>query len=439
MSKRLFASVMSMESQSPVIPDNVTEKELVEQTLLVEEAAIDINEDIHEFHKTMISVEELEYALESLERIHGSMESQAVLTKSTARGYQIAYSNILGDVLPNPIASLEGFKEEVPEEMSFSDNEEEGKDDKVVVDKDDVTLEAEKASKSIIATILEKLQAAWAKAKEIADFVWSKIISAVPRLKGRISGLQSRIQQIQRSNTTTDVSEVKVPRATSLVLGGKLSHQIFINGFNRVQKEIFSNSEDILKAADTFYTAIERAYKASDQVVDGVQSAQSEMIDSVRKLTLIENSAELPGGRMLSWQEPAGEGLVAFQPPTIDDHPDAKDYDEDGRMNLLSLSDMDRYAKQLYKFVLDMEKGDRKRAQLVKREQAAEKVVAAWAKEQESDTESGLSDTQVVKVIRASHSNLKTTLARLDNYLFNYCRVVSGAIEAHLKAYPHTE
>lgn len=443
MSKRLLASMVSIQSQEPEIPDTITEKEFIESALSVEEAAIDINEHMHELNKKMMHVEEMEYALESLERIHHSMESQSILTQSAARGYQIAFSNIIGNVLPNPIASLESFKDDeaaagddLPEgdELSLDEDGNPITADEATV-KDEAALEAEKGSASVIQQVLEKLKAAWARAREFMARVWKKLIGAIPRLKRHIAGLQSRIKQIQSGRPSPVQDRVKVPRAASLVLGGKLSNQIFKDGFGRVQKEVFSSSDVIYKTADTFYTAIERAYKQPDDLKAKVTDINHVMIDGVKKASLIDKFYELPGGRLLSWSEPEGDGLQSFQPPTIDVHPDAAEYDEDGRMELFTISDMDRYAKQLYKFVLDIEQTDRKRDQLDKKEQAAEKAVSAWAKTQDGNEDSGFTAVQVTKIVRGSHSNLKTTLVRLDNYLFNYCRVVAGVLEAHLNVY----
>jgi len=410
---RLFRTAFSQEDNQPAVAAHIDP--LVAE-LGLESATVDINEAGYEVQMAELQQEELEHAHASLEAIACSLEGlltadERGLDRVSAEGYQHAVTAILGDSLPNPVASMESFGGES---------------------------ECAEATKLSLEGLKETLQKIWAGIKRsienairaTADF-FAKLFGGVEKLQDRIKSLQQDVAEKQKAGAKS-TGEFKVPGVDALQLSGKVDKKVIEDGARVVMANVADTADALQTAAEDYYKGLVDFYSKKPDDASGLEAEHKKAKAKVESIKI--STGELPGGKAFEVSSKTEGDMETVSVPKLIDFAGKKSAPGDFKMDAFSLKDIEKLLGEAAKFADEMAKKEKRRENLKSARQdtvkAAEKLVA------ESDK---LSDkwnqAKLNWALKSANKDFSSTIARVDGYVFSYVRALLALLNASLGTY----
>lgn len=418
MSSRFFREALSMESETTVEAINPMEADLA-----LESATVQITEASHEVEMLGYQQEELEHAHSSLESIAFSLESLVAadergLDRVAAEGYQHAVRAIVGDALPNPVASLESFGGE--SECSAA------------------TQLSMEGIKDTIKKIWEAIKRAVSNTiKAVSDF-FAKLFGGADALEKKVKSLKEGLAKAKSDKYTASNEKFKAPGADRLELNGKFDVPTVLKSSGMIAKQAIGTVEDIAETTDKFYSSLNDFYKKASEGDDAEKfsSDQATMIEQTVKKSKAVGEM-LPGGKaIISESKSDSEGAPKVPTIKIADHPNAKNFSGDNEIAVPTLDQIGEMldgAEEVVKWLKDAKK---RRESIVKSRKDAVSAAESWVKDAEKGKfESKWTQAQVNLAMRLSNHDMMGNLSRIDGYVFSYTRGLVALADASLKQY----
>lgn len=412
---RIFREAFSLESADGALPEG-TEAEVALES---EVAANEIMEADREVEMAELQEDELADAEESLESIVMSLESLIEkdprgLDRVAAEGYHHAVRAIVGTALDNPVASLESFGS---------------------------STECQHATELSLEGIKDTLKKIWEAIKRavrnairaVSDF-FAKLFGGVSKLKDRAKKALEKAEGLKKDGATAEGS-VDIPNADRMALGGKISLDIMVKGLHLVNTEVASLNDELQGLAESYYSDLVAVYTKtnSDPDLDEViAKGESRITKTTQKLV----GRELPGGRAFGADVSTAEGEAKKLTVRLVDYNRKVNFDGQSSIDLPKIDLVISFLKALIGTIEGLEKKKTKRENLKK---AREKAVEAGEK-LVKDADSGKvekywNQTKISVGLRLANRDMNSIVARVDNYVFSYCRSAVAAASAMLDKY----
>lgn len=415
MSSRMFREALSLESNAPEVTGNP-----VENALALESACLEIAEADHQVQLMEYQQEELEHAHASLESIAVSLEGLVAndergLDRVAAEGYQHAIKAIVGDALPNPVASLESFGGETE-----------------CAEATQVSLEG---IKDTVRKIWEAIKRAVSNAiKATADF-FAKLFNGVGRMEKRIEDLMKELETAKKDKHTAKDGMFKVPGADRLEMDGKITESALKSGMTYVNGGVLETAGKIQDSATSIYKEISDFYKKADKSDEmvAVKKKVSTEIGSSKTKTI---GAMGPGGKTIITTDESDDEGTSLSTVKVADHPKAKNFDGKAEIKTPSLSMVEEMLKSAKTGVDYLLKAKKDREALKKTREGVMDDAEKWAKDAEKGKlGEAWTQAKVNGALRMAQYNLFSNLGRIDSYVFGYNRALVAAAAAALGQY----
>ena len=415
MSSRMFREALSLESNAPG-----KNGDPVENKLALESACLEIAEADHQIEMMDYQQEELEHAHASLESIAVSLEGLVTndergLDRVAAEGYQHAIRAIVGDALPNPVASLESFGGESE-----------------CAEATQVSLEG---IKETVEKIWEAIKRAVSNAiKATADF-FAKLFGGVGKMEKRIEDLKKDLSKAKSEKYEAKDGTFKVPGADRLEMDGKITEAAIKKGMTFVNDGMLALSGEVQESAMKVYKEISDFYKKADKAEDivSVKKTVETIIEKGSKKTI---GAMGPGGKTVVTTEGSDAESTSTKTIKIADHPKAKNFDGKKEIKTPSLSfieDMLTSAEDGVKYLSNAKKD---RGDLKDVREGVMDEAEKWVKTAEKGSlGEAWTEKKVSAALRLSQNSLFNNLGRIDSYIFGYNRALVAAAGAALDMY----
>lgn len=419
MSSRLFRSAFSQEDNQPTIE----QIDPLKAELALESAAVEIGEAGYEVQMAELQQEELEHAHASLESIAFSLESllakdERGLDRVSAEGYQHAVSAILGDSLPNPVASLESFggESECAEATTIS-------------------LEG---MKETLAKIWEGIKRSIQNAmRATADF-FAKLFGGVDKLQDRIKAMQDDVSAKMKDGSKAS-GKFKVPGTNAVHLGGKVDAKVLEDGSRVVMDNVAGGADALQEAAVDYYKGLADFYAKKPEDTDKLEDEHKKAADKISKIKL--TTGELPGGKQFEVESKTKGDMETVGVPKLVDFPGKKNAPTDLEVDVFDLKWIEKMLKEAEKFTAELaKKKSRREALKSAREEtvkAAEKFVGDADKLSEKAAEKW-TQTKMNWAMKSANKDFSSTIARVDGYVFSYVRAMLAVLNAALGKYGET-
>lgn len=418
MSSRIFREALSMESET-----NVEVIDHAAAALALESATVEITDAGHQVDMLSLQQEELEHAHTSLESIAFSLESLVAadergLDRVAAEGYQHAVRAIVGDALPNPVASLESFGGE--SECSAA------------------TQLSMEGIKDTIKKIWEAIKRAVNNTiKAVSDF-FAKLFGGVDALEKKFKGIQEAVEKAKKEGYVAE-GDFKAPGADRLEMEGKFDMGAIQSGMKLLGGGVKNTVDKIAETAESYYADLAAFYKKADEPKDVEEFASNKKT----KITEISKSSKeigrmLPGGKaiVVESSSESGDDKPSIPSIKIEDHPNAKNFSGDSKMAVPSLDDIAKLADEGLKLVEWMKNAKKGREKIVSARQDAVKAAEGWVKDGErGKLKEAWTQAKVNGAMYLAQRNMDSNLSRVDGYMFSYARGVAAFADAAVKQY----
>lgn len=417
MSSRIFREALSLESN--VGHDDVNP---MEASLALESQTIEIEEASHQVEMMGYQQEELEHAHTSLESIAVSLESlvsadERGLDRVAAEGYRHAITAIVGDALPNPVASLESFGGE--SECSAA------------------TQLSMEGIKDTIKKIWEAIKRAVGNAiRAVSDF-FAKLFKGVDKLEKKSKSLKEEIEKAKKDGHVAKNNKFDAPGAQRLHMDGKFDTKTVLDVYSNLSE--FGNDADVVsQQATAYYKELNDFYKKASEPADAEKFAKdaTTIIESIKKKTK-EVGQVGPGGKtIIITSNEDSDGAPSLPSVKFTDHPQAKDFKGSNEVDVPSLDQLQTMNETIMNAVKHLKDAKKNREAVSKAHEDAVKAAESWVKDGERGK---LSEAWTEVKVRASmkfaQKNLNGELAKVDNYVFSIARAGVKFAEAALKEY----
>lgn len=415
MSSRMFREALSLESNAVVEAGDPVTNELA-----LESASFDIAESDHQIEMMDYQQEELEHAHASLESIAVSLEGLVAndergLDRVAAEGYRHAITAIVGDALPNPVASLESFggESECAEATQLS-------------------LEG---IKDTVKKIWEAIKRAVSNAiKATADF-FAKLFGGVGKMEKRVEDLMKELDTAKKDKHTAKDGMFKVPGADRLEMDGKITESALKSGMTFVNDGMVKLSTGVQDSAMDVYKEISDFYKKADKV-DDIVAVKKKVDTIVSKGETKTIGAMGPGGKTAVTTEGSDDEGTSSKTIKIADHPKAKNFDGKSEIKTPSLSTIEDMLKSAEGAVKYLANAKKDRDALKKVREGVMDDAEKWVKDAEKGKMGeSWTEAKVNGALRLSQNGLFGNLGRIDSYIFGYNRALVAAAAAALGQY----
>lgn len=415
MSSRMFREALSLESNAPV-----TTGDPMENALALESASLEIAEADHRVEMMDYQQEELEHAHASLEGIALSLEGLVAtdergLDRVAAEGYRHAISAIVGDALPNPVASLESFGGESE-----------------CAEATQISLEG---IKDTVKKIWEAIKRAVGNAiRATADF-FAKLFGGVGKMEKRIEDLKKELDKAKSDKYTAKDGMFKVPGADRLEMDGKITEAALKSGMTFVNDGMVDLSKGVQTSAMDVYKEISDFYKKADKV-DDIVAVRKKVDTVISKGETKTIGAMGPGGKTAITTEGSDDEGTSSKTIKIADHPKAKNFDGKSEIKTPSLSTISDMLDSAEKAVKYLSNAKKDRDALKKVREGVMDDAEKWAKDAEKGKlGEAWTEGKVNVALRLSQHGLFGNLGRIDSYIFSYNRALVAAAAAALGQY----
>lgn len=412
MSTRLFRSAFSQENNTPV---EVTDPLKVE--LALESASIEINEAGFEVQMAEFQQEELEHAHASLEAIAVSLESllttdERGLDRVSAEGYQHAVTAILGDALPNPVASLESFGGES---------------------------ECAEATQLSMEGIKETLVKLWEGLKRsienairaTADF-FAKLFGGVKKLQDRIKSMQQQVTEKKKAGAKA-TGKFKVPGANAVQLGGSVSEKVLQDGVAVIVSNVTDTADGMQEAAVEYYKGLADFYMKSPDEIDTLTATHKKAIETLKKVKVVTD--ELPGGKTFEMESKDKGDMESVGVIKLVDFPGKKDVKGDVELDAFDLSFIDKMLGDAAKFADGMAQKQKRREALKSAREDAMKAAGGFVDNSEKKLSDKWTQAKLNWAMKSANKDFSSSIARVDGYTFSYVRALLAVLNAALGKY----
>lgn len=392
--------------------------------LALESATTEVVESFHQVEMAEYRQEELESAHTSLEGIAASIEAMVAedergLDRAAAQGYALAVKAVVGDVIEQPIASLESFG---------GDSE-----------RTEATQISLEGLKETIKQIWEGIKRAIESAiKAVSDFI-TKLFGGVKKMEDRLGQLKQEIEAAKKADQKAE-GKVSIGNADKLALGGKFDSKVMMEGISLVRSSVVSTADDLTEAGTSYYNGVVKGFQAKAEKPDGFFEVDGDLVKDLSKIKVV--GSELPGGKSLHVDVKAmgtgpDESLNLSEAVALKDHPRARDYKGDGEIDVPSLDDLEKMRAGLEQVVKSLSDSKAKREALkdarVKVKEAADK----WVKDVAGDDkiQEAWGKAKINMALRRANVDMASTVVKQDNYVYSYARTVMAGISKSLDAY----
>lgn len=417
---RLLMEALSLESaEQPKAPE-FSQEELLTAQLSVESAALDIQESAHTLEMIGYQLSELDHAHATLESMSVSLESllekdERGLDRVAAEGYAIAARAVLGDAMPQPVASLESFGGATESAHATQ-----------------ITLEglvegAKKLWETIKRVVVNAIRA-------VRDY-FAKIFTGVDGLNKNINALTAKVNAAESGKlvVTAEGGKFKVARGSDISWNGKVDGASVLAGMKAVDDNVVKPVSGMTDASETLYKDVISAFKGGK--LESVQEAIKAAKKAGETLGATDETATaLPGAYELKTKiEVGAEGYMVSASVDIKR---SSDQVKDVEVDVYSLADIKKMLAGVATMVGAINKKQKTIDAIVKMRQDLTKEVDKWA----ADLEAGRIKTEITKaqaghVMRSAQSDLVSSVAKMTNFLFSYVRAILTAANSALGAY----
>ena len=419
MRNKILSQALSMESAGAAEASNTAS---MENALQLESATLSIEEAGHQVEMAGYEHEELESAATSLEgictAIETSMESdEAGLTQSAAKGYSLAVQAVLGDALPNPVASMESFGGDTERRQATE------------LSLESIQDTIKKIWEAIKRTVQKVISA-------VSDF-FSKLFGGVEKAKKKAQELKGKVKDLKNASPKED--KFKAGGLSRVAIGGEVNKKVLMDG----AAELMALSEFSSDAASTYgdyLQAVTDFFRAKKDQLDLVTKAVVELNDDFRKKDILEKETELPGGKiiMAKGDEKKEDKLPSLISPELADHPKAKSYkaDKDG-IEALNAGEIESLLDIVISNLEVVEKSKKVKEDVVKSQKDALAEADKFAQEVErgklSFVEEAWDRAQLRWAMSRAKGGINSFISKVDRYAFStargYLSVAESAME----------
>lgn len=408
---RLFRSALSMESHT----EEATVIDPLKAELALESAAVEVSEAVFDVQMAELQQEELEHAHASLESMAASLEGLIEedprgLDRVSAQGYHFAMEAILGDSLPNPVASLESFGGES---------------------------ECAEATQLSLEGIKDRLKQIWAGIKRsienairaIADF-FAKLFGGVGKLQDRIKAMQTDVAAKKKAGEKAK-GKFKVPAVDAVHLGGKVDAAALEKGIKAVSDDVVGFGDYLQEAAKDYYKGLADFYRSPD---DGskLSGAHKKAMDQITKAKF--SDTELPGGKTFEVETTKKGDLETVAIPKLVDS-SKKGPSGDVEIDVLDLSAIEKMLGEAAKFADEMAKKKDQREKLKSSRQEVMKEADKFVEGSEKKLSDKWDQAKLNWALKSANMDFTSTIARVDGYTFKYVRALLSILSAALGKY----
>lgn len=418
MSSRFFREALSLESE---VSGEVA-IDPMQADLALESATVEITEAGHQVELLGYQQEELEHAHASLESISASLESLVAsdergLDRVAAEGYRHAITAVVGDALPNPVASLESFGGE--SECSAA------------------TQLSMEGIKDTIKKIWEAIKRAVTNAiKAVSDF-FAKLFGGVDALEKKFKSVKDGIEKAKKEGYVAGEEKFKAPGADRLEFEGKFDVSAITAGLKLLSSDVKSTVDTIASNADEYYTDLAGFYKkAKDpKEVDEFVNDKAKVVTEISKKSKVVGKM-LPGGKSIVSESKSEGDAPSIPTIKIADHPNAKNFSGDATIAVPSLDDAEMMVAEGLKLVEWMNSAKKSREAIVKSRQDSVKAAESWVKDGESGKlGEAWTGAKVNGAMYLAQRSMDGNLSRIDGYMFSYARGLAAFADAVVKQY----
>lgn len=418
MSTRLFRNALSMESAEAKPEEKLIDP--TESQLALESATVEINDAGFEVQMAELQQEELEHAYASLESIATSLEGLVEsdprgLDRVSAEGYHHAVGAILGDSLPNPVASMESFGGET---------------------------ECAEATQLSMESLKDTLQKIWAGIKRsienairaASDF-FAKLFGGVAKLQDRIKSMQQEVAKA-KSDGLKASGKFKVPGANAIQMGGKVDQRTIEQGAAVVMSNVAGGADALQAAAVDYYEGLRSFYQKPSEDAGDLEKEHKAAKDKIAKIKIM--TGELPGGKAFEVNAKTDGDLETVGVPKLVDAPNKKDVSGDVEIDVLDLGTIEKLLGEAAKFADEMAKKKSRREQLKKARMDTVKAAEDFVGKADNLSDKAKqfwSQTKLNWALKSANMDFTSTIARVDGYVFSYVRALLAVLGAALGKY----
>jgi hypothetical protein len=414
MSTRLFRSAFSQEDNQPNVPEAI---DPMKAELALESAAVEISESGFEVQMAEFQQEELEHAHASLESIANSLESllaadERGLDRVSAEGYQHAVTAILGDSLPNPVASLESFGGES---------------------------ECAEATQMSMEGIKDTLQKIWQGIKRsienairaTSDF-FAKLFGGVKKLQDRIASMKQQVAEKQKADAKAG-DKFKVPGANAVQLGGDVSQKVLEDGASTVMSQVSGTADALQEAAVDYYKGLVDFYSKKPDDAEALEGEHKKAADKIEKIKI--STGELPGGKMFEVESKTKGDMETVGVPKLVDFPSKKNVNDSVELEPFDLKWIEKMLDTAGKFTEEMSKKQKRREDLKSARQDTMKAAEQFVGDSEKKLSDKWNQAKLNWAMKSANKDFSSTIARVDGYVFSYVRALLAVLGAAVSAY----